>query len=397
MSCLGPDYNPFPTREWSRVENVCVYDNFNTINYLSDNNMKNKANVLQYKKNSSQLTKQQRYAQIAKGYWTNRTTTWATQTESYTNPNTQSLQRENYTNITTNGVPTFLPITCNNANTTGSYSMLPSTISAQGTNPPPVLPPPPPPVVESSNNVLPNYPNTITEPAPVVVIPEGGYLNCNVVTNICTGVSYTVPKKKNCFPTTDSDVPGPIMDLCYDPKDPTWYPRQRYTMSNSTNKWPQGSKFIRSASSLYPSNLSTSDVSTVTKVNITNNNSQNITNSINGIIYINTNDDYYIKYSGVYYIETFTKVIDDSSTQTGFDYENSKQLYLPTDIGNLKSIVIVNLLTYDIALSSTTSKIFSSISNEEGDNNMIIENNSKYTFTHIVNPTNLTSFWSYIN
>ena len=113
MSCLGPGYNPQPPRAWSRVEDLCALttDSSGTIlspvtqsqvplaNYYYDAQMINKGNVLQYKKNSSSLTKKQRYSQIAKGMWTNRTKTWATQSDVYTNPNMTSLRRVNSTTV----------------------------------------------------------------------------------------------------------------------------------------------------------------------------------------------------------------------------------------------------------------------------------------------------------
>ena len=77
MSCLGVNYNPSVPNVWSRVRTNC--------SDTDPNNMSMKVNVLQYKNNSSNLTKQQRYAQIAKGFWTYKKT-WATQTQTYTNP-----------------------------------------------------------------------------------------------------------------------------------------------------------------------------------------------------------------------------------------------------------------------------------------------------------------------
>ena len=66
-------YNPVPPRVWSRVQNPCTFDvnNLNT-DYARaeyDRQMLLKGNILQYKKNSSNLTKKQRYTQIAKGMW----------------------------------------------------------------------------------------------------------------------------------------------------------------------------------------------------------------------------------------------------------------------------------------------------------------------------------------
>jgi hypothetical protein len=49
------------------------------------------------------------------------------------------------------------------------------------------------------------------------------------------------------YPTSDSNVPGPIQPLYWDPKLQTWYPKQRLTMNNSTNKWPTNYKLFRSA------------------------------------------------------------------------------------------------------------------------------------------------------
>jgi hypothetical protein len=80
MSCLGNNYNPNPARVWSRYQPNC------SSNAFDPDNMKYKANVLQYKKNSSNLTKNQRYSQIVTGYWSNRKNSWATQSQTYTNP-----------------------------------------------------------------------------------------------------------------------------------------------------------------------------------------------------------------------------------------------------------------------------------------------------------------------
>ena len=137
MSCLGPNYNPKPPREWYRFENVCAYNNtnINNLGLVSLNgktyplsNLK-KGNVLEYKKNSSNITKNQRYAQIAKGMWTNRTTNFATQTVTYTNPNIRQLKRVGYDNIKINNrsvtqyQPTFLPITCPTQTNTNAISL----------------------------------------------------------------------------------------------------------------------------------------------------------------------------------------------------------------------------------------------------------------------------------
>jgi len=195
--------------------------------------MINKGNVLQYKKNSSNLTKLQRYSQIAKGQWTNRTKTWATQsTRGYTNPNNLSLIRSGGENVTLAGVPTALPVTCpfppiNNNN------VLPST-GGGGTSQPP-LPPPPPTPSDGGGTVIPIIP---IFPILPIVIQDFGNLICGTYENLCTGEIFEPIKLDNCHPTTDSDVPGPIESLCWNDGNPTFYPRQRYIMTNSTNKWP---------------------------------------------------------------------------------------------------------------------------------------------------------------
>ena len=283
MPYLGSDYNPKPPREWYRFENQCAYSDApiqiqNCQAYLLD--VLKKGNVLQYKKNSSNITKQQRYAQIAKGMWTNRTTTWATQTQSYTNPNTGSLKRVGYNNINTKNPTvllnltgrgqnetnnaaffllqdTYAALTCPTKNTNIYYS-LPVNARSSGTIgevPAPIIPPAyKPPLKEYAIDVVlpPIYAvNTTPE---TNVIPDGGTLVCNVSENICTGEIYSTTQNQQCYPTSDSDVPGPIINLCYNDGLPTYYPRVRRTYSAGGNKWPQGAKDIFAASAEIPCN-----------------------------------------------------------------------------------------------------------------------------------------------
>ena len=57
-------------------------------------NERRKAEILKYKANSSNMTKKQQYANAASNRWlTSRKRSWATQTDTYTNPNTNALQR----------------------------------------------------------------------------------------------------------------------------------------------------------------------------------------------------------------------------------------------------------------------------------------------------------------
>lgn len=287
MSCLGPYYLPVPPRVWSRVENPCAYTNsiqnipgdYIYLPYLNDPILKSqyyyqlaclkKGNVLQYKANSSNLTKQQRYAQIAKGMWVNRTTTWASQSETTSDPNTKSLKRVNYFNITTGGVPTVDPLTCS-LPVRPTNSVLPP---RSGSSNAPALPPPP----QENQPGGPVMPPPVSPAMPVapIVIANGGSLVCNVTQNICTGEILKVTETNQCFLTTASDVPGRPVLLCYNDNLPTVYPKSRLTYPDAGGKWPQGAKLIAAANTTTPIpsnnlsvvNTSISDSNTITGSN----------------------------------------------------------------------------------------------------------------------------------
>jgi len=262
MSCLGPGYNPQPPRQWSRVENRCP-PNVNGIVYIPslkiyvpqsmvpyELQMMEKGNILQYKANSSNLTKNQRYSQIAKGNWVNRTTTWATQSETYTEPNSTSLQRVAIKgNITVNGTPTTLPTTPCIKPVVTPINIVPSGKPNNKKNP--VKKPKPKPKPKPKSNVKPS-PNIPSPPLPTppAVISNGGSLVCTTTVNKCNGEIINKNYISNCYLTSDSDVPGKIQELCYNSGLATYYPRTRYTMNNSDNKWPQGVKFLRSANDI---------------------------------------------------------------------------------------------------------------------------------------------------
>ena len=219
------NYNPVPPRVWSRVQNQCTYiipnSSYNsayipltnqTVSLAQANYEEKqfyKGNVLQYKGNSSRLTKKQKYTQLAKGFGPNRTKVFATQTQTYTNPNTTGLLRVNYT---TYPYPNQIVGAPNNISGPFQYNV-------------------PNPFDCSSNS-----------------IQDGGNLVCGTYANPCTGeiiqtgeVSSTI-----CNPASASNVPGPSV-LCWNNKIQTWFPRQNLTMSNSLNKWPQGYKGLISA------------------------------------------------------------------------------------------------------------------------------------------------------
>ena len=276
MSCLGPDYNPDPTKEWYRFQNRCP-----TINNVSSANEVNliledpvnvvpqtyeynvavykKGNVLQYKKNSADLTQKQRYSQIAKGMWTNRTKTWSSQSESVTNPNSDLLKRVNYNTVlvpnysvdgtelidpvlSTSDITSCLPIPAKN------FSALPARSYLKNNNPSV------PKVVNSTIAlILPPYvyrPKTIIQAA----IQTGGSLIGTIVANPCTGQTLQQTYTQDCYPSSDSDVPGPVTILCWNDGLQTYYPKTRLTYGTSGNKWPTNAKLIFSANSIKPIN-----------------------------------------------------------------------------------------------------------------------------------------------
>jgi len=275
MACFAFNGKPpMPPRLWSRAQGICSTLPVDTITPEEADiiAMSSKGNVLQYKKNSSNITKQQRYSQIAKGQWTNRNTTWASQSVTTTMPNTLSLKRVNYRTIyLDDGAPANLPITCPNLTPATFPNKLPINPNTQNIIPQPgvtttfiqicpvyvkpagepiyIIPDPSPEVPKKPIDpiivpVLP-YIKPPLEPTPRVVIPDGGSLICNISENICTGEVYSVtPASDNCNPTSASDVPGPIMLLCYNDALPTYYPRQRRAYGSSGNSWPTQTELI---------------------------------------------------------------------------------------------------------------------------------------------------------
>ena len=232
---------PQPPRVWYRVQNPFIELSLAESNQVA---MLNKGNVLQYKANSSHLTKAQKYSNIAKGLSNN--TTWATQsTRGYTNPNTTSLKRiGNIVNIAINPStgeiigPTLKPVTCPKPIISINENLPLNNGNGGGTNPnipPPINPTP-------GSNVFPNI--ISVTPVEPLVIQDGGELICSVQENICTGETKSTISQQLCNPTTDSNVPGPIQELCWNDGTQTWYPRQRYIMTNSDNKFPYNYKFV---------------------------------------------------------------------------------------------------------------------------------------------------------
>ncbi len=222
-------YLPEPPRVWSRVQNPCTYiiagSDYSEVyipltgqtTTLAQANYETaqfkKGNVLQYKGNSSRLTKQQRYSQIARGAWSNRTKVFATQSETYTNPNTKNMMRV--------GTQTW------------TY---------------------PNPVVGKPNNPAGPFMCGVENPAgcgsgnAATNVADGGTLVCGTLENPCSGQVLVPPNTAAtvCFSASASNVPGGGI-LCWNARIPTYFPRQQYFMNNSGDKFPQGYKHLVSA------------------------------------------------------------------------------------------------------------------------------------------------------
>jgi hypothetical protein len=218
-------YNPNPTRVWSRVQGQCTYINpdssYNeayipitgqTVSQAqADYEMQlfYKGNILQYKGNSATLTKSQRYSQVARMAGPNRTKVFATQSETYTNPNTTGLLRVGYTEYP---FPNQIVGAPNNTSGPFGYG------------------------IPNPNNCSGNS------------IQEGGTLVCGTYANPCSGEIYKQGSTNAtiCNSASASDVPGRSL-LCWNTKIQPWFPRQRYFMNNSSDKWPDNYKGFVSA------------------------------------------------------------------------------------------------------------------------------------------------------
>jgi hypothetical protein len=216
------NYNPNPSRVWSRVQSPCTYitsGNNNEVfipltgQVLSQSKATNeikmfyKGNILQYKGNSARLTKSQKYSQLARCVGPNRTKTFATQTETYTNPNTTGLLRVGYT----------------------TYPYLNT-------------------IVGAPNNISGPFAYNVSNDCFQKSVQDGGTLVCGTYANPCSGEIYKQEIKQPtiCNESAASNVPGSDI-LCWNKKIQTWFPKPRYVMNNSTDKWPVNYKDFVSA------------------------------------------------------------------------------------------------------------------------------------------------------
>ena len=108
----SPVYNPDPPRLWSRFNYVCPCSPDQPLCSTDYDKLdeRRKAEILKYKANSSNITKKQQYANAASNRWlTGRKRGWATQTDTFTNPNTSTLKQVgNVLECTNNNVSSSL-------------------------------------------------------------------------------------------------------------------------------------------------------------------------------------------------------------------------------------------------------------------------------------------------
>jgi len=220
-------YLPKPPRVWSRVQSACTFLNPND-DYTSGTSvftgqpvsyaqgvyqlqLLRKGNILQYKANSAQLTKKQRYTQLAKGYGPNRTKVFGTQSDTYTNPNTTGLLRVGGIEIP---YPNFIVGQPNNPSGPYQYN------------------------VENPDNCNTNG-----------SLLDGGTLVYGTYANPCSNqiIKECIRPAVICNSSTASDVPGRPVALCWKPSLESWFPKPRYVNNNSTDKWPVNYKGFVSA------------------------------------------------------------------------------------------------------------------------------------------------------
>ena len=125
-ACGGVGYVPNPPRLWSRSNgNNCPncasnygYQNCSLnptpVRAYSTRELdeRRKAEILKYKNNSSNMSKAQQYSMASRNALT-RKKSWATQTQTYTNPNVDNLPE---IKIPINSVFQTVSLKCNNAN-----------------------------------------------------------------------------------------------------------------------------------------------------------------------------------------------------------------------------------------------------------------------------------------
>lgn len=192
--------------------------------------MKRKGNILQYKINQNPLSNNQIYSRKILRLWTNNRKTYASQTQSVANPNTESLMRLEGTLISVGGDPTSTNTYCIYNPETFPSNQPSEVVSIPGyayDTPPENLEEPVPPSGDiTADPFIP--PQVDQEDPPNYIAPNGGILLCNTVViptcDITESGQIVITRTQNvrCYPADRSDVPG-METLCWDEGDPTWY------------------------------------------------------------------------------------------------------------------------------------------------------------------------------
>ncbi len=165
--------------------------------------------MLQYRGQSARWTKAQQYATLAKGGGPSRRRCFATQSDTYTNPNVSGMARTGYVEY---AYPTASPGAPNNP--AGPFAVVPNECGS-------------------------------------LVVRDGGTLVCGTRVGPCDPSAWTTVVATNkvlCFPASCSDVPGQ-QTLCWDASRASSeeVPRVRRTMTSVGNKFPNNYKFLRPA------------------------------------------------------------------------------------------------------------------------------------------------------
>lgn len=207
-------YNPIPPRLWSRFQNPVV-DNTDIVNSYKEK-MLYKGNILQYKCNSLCETKKQKYSRIAQGFGSGRTKVFATQSETYTNPNKNGFLRTGSKIIP---FPNYVVGEPNNVSGPFSFN-------------------------------VPNPDNCNNDGS----LEDGGTLVAGKIVIPCTDIIINDDAQKGEMiysSSSSSGVPGKLL-LGWDPSLKPWFPRYHNTMTTAGGSWPEGAKIFISALTPYP-------------------------------------------------------------------------------------------------------------------------------------------------
>jgi len=249
-ACLLKNYLPTPPRVWTRANSLGFYylNNYKEGSiyipkldkYVSPSEagiiakMFVKGNVLQYPANRAFITKQIKYSKIIKGLWNQRKKSWASQSSSITMPNVNQLYRPNSEVVSNNENGEIVFGDCSRP-IKDQPSFPIGQPPGEGINFPNIPNPAPNP---TSSDAFPVQPQK--QKLNISIINGGNLVSCSNE-NFCSGLVKTQIKDIACYPTSDSDVPGPIINLCYPNNIELTlpHPPRKYTQAN---KWSRDTR-----------------------------------------------------------------------------------------------------------------------------------------------------------